>query len=220
MSQLLKSLRQLKGFSLVEMAIVLTIVGLLMATLLPSLSAQIEQQRRAETKKYMEDVRNALIGYAVINEYLPCPDTDGDGASNTPCQDVATKQFGTLPYKDLGVTSADAFGVALVYGVSKKFADSSAHFTLSDIGTMRVCTTQSCSPSTTILTSAAPAVLVSRGPNWALTPSSDETENTDSATSGDLDFVSHDIASDFDDLVVWLSSNSLANRMVAAGKLP
>lgn len=209
-----------RGFSLVEMAIVLVIVALLMAGLLPTISSQIEQQRRSETRKYMEEVRNALIGYAVINKFIPCPDTDGDGTANTPCQTSATQQFGTLPYKDLGVAATDGFGVALIYGVSKKFADSGTTFTLGDTGTMRVCTTQSCSPSATILTSSAPAVLVSRGPNWALTPSTDETENMDSSTSGDLDFVNRDTASDFDDLVVWLSTNTLFNRMVAAGKLP
>lgn len=38
------------GFSLVEMAIVLVIVGVLLAGLLPSISSQIEQQRRNETQ--------------------------------------------------------------------------------------------------------------------------------------------------------------------------
>ena len=39
------------GFSLIEMAMVLTIVALLMAGLLPTLSGQIEQGRRTETRK-------------------------------------------------------------------------------------------------------------------------------------------------------------------------
>jgi type II secretory pathway pseudopilin PulG len=197
------------------MSIVLVIVALLMAGLLPTISSQIEQQRRNETKKYMEEVRNALVGFAVINRFLPCPDTDGDGSANTPCQGAVT-QVGTLPYKDLGVTDKDGFNTALIYGVSKKFADSATFFTLSDTGSIKVCSTQNCLPATAVLTSNAPAIIVSRGANSALAPSIDEGENT----NNDEVFVSHDAASDFDDLVIWLSPNALFNRMVAAGKLP
>lgn len=204
------------GFSLVEMAIVLAIVALLLGSLLPTISGQIEQQRRNETRKYMDEVRDALLGYAIANKHLPCPDTNGDGTAEATCTTVA-QQVGTLPYKDLGVIDKDAYGSVLVYAVTKEFADSTTLFTLSTAGaanTMRVCTTAAC---TAYLTNNAVAVIVSRGANWANTPSADEAENTD----GDTDFVSHDfVQSGFDDLVVWLSPNILFNRMVAAGQLP
>lgn len=202
------------GFSLVEMAIVLAIVGLLLAGLLPTISSQIEQQRRNETRKYMDEVRDALLGYAVTNKRLPCPDTNGDGTAEATCTTIA-QQVGTLPYKDLGVVDKDAYGSVLVYAVTKAFADSST-ITLSPPtpGAMRICTTAACTAN---LTNNAVAVVVSRGANWAGTPSADEAENTD----GDTDFVSHDFAQDsFDDLVVWLSPNTVFNRMVAAGQLP
>ena len=72
------------GFSLVEMAIVLGIVALLMASLLPLLSGQVEQGRRAETKKLLNEIQQALIGYAVANGRLPCPAkaTLATGAAN------------------------------------------------------------------------------------------------------------------------------------------
>lgn len=210
--------RQLQiGFSLVEMAIVLAIVALLMAGLLPTLSSQIDQQRRSETQKYMNEVRDALLGYAVANKYLPCPDTDGNGTANSPCQSNTKQQFGTLPYIDLGVASKDAYGNVLVYAVTKGFANSSTTFTLSTAGTMHVCTTNAC---TAYLTSTAPVAIVSRGANWANTPSSDEAENINGPSTGDTNFVSHDFTSDFDDIVVWISPNILNNRMVAAGQLP
>lgn len=201
------------GFSLIEMAIVLAIVALLLGSLLPTISSQIEQQRRNETRKYMDEVRDALLGYALANKHLPCPDSNNDGTAETTCTSTAS-QVGTLPYKDLGVTDKDAYGNVLVYAVSKAFADSTTYFTLSTAGTMRVCTSAACS---TNLTNNAVAVIVSRGANWATASSADETENTD----GDTDFVSHDfVQNGFDDLVVWLSPNTLFNRMVAAGQLP
>lgn len=206
--------RAQSGFSLVEMAIVLTIVALLLGSLLPIISSQIEQQRRNETRKYMDEVRDALLGYAIANKRLPCPDTNSDGTAEAICT-TAAQQVGTLPYKDLGVADKDAYGSVLVYAVTKAFTDSST-ITLNPPtpGIIRICTTAACTAN---LTNNAVAVIVSRGANWAGTPSTDEAENTD----GDTDFVSHDfVQAGFDDLVVWISPNILFNRMVAAGQLP
>lgn len=44
------------GFSLVEMAIVLLIVALLLGGLLPTLSSQVDQQRRGEARKQMDEL--------------------------------------------------------------------------------------------------------------------------------------------------------------------
>ncbi len=202
------------GFSLVEMAIVLTIVGVLLAGLLPTLSSQVAQQRRNETQKYMGEVRDALLGFAVTNGRLPCPDTNNDGAAEATCTAATpNSQYGTLPYKDLAVTDKDAYGKVLIYAVTPTFA-TAAPFTLATAGVMRICTTSACTAN---LTSTAVAVIVSQGANSA-TASADETQNSDKINN---DFVSHDLVQNgFDDLVVWLSPNTLFNRMVAAGKLP
>jgi prepilin-type N-terminal cleavage/methylation domain-containing protein len=200
------------GFSLVEMAVVLAIVALLLGGLLPTLSGQVEKQRRNETQKYMSEVRDALLGYAVANGRLPCPDTNGDGLENTPCKALNTQQFGTLPYQDLGVANKDAYGNVLAYGVTKAFADTAPLFTLTTLGVMDVCTSQAC---TTLLANNVVAVIASSG---VKATSVDEAENLNNTNNN---FVSHDLVQNgFDDLVVWLSPNTLFNRMVAAGKLP
>lgn len=215
----MNSINRQYGFSLVEMGIVLTIVALLLAGLVPTLSSQIDQSRRHDTEKYMAEVRDALLGYAVINNVLPCPDKNADGNAEVSCQGANTNQFGTLPYKDLGVLAKDTYGNALLYAVTKAFATSAVPFALSTEGTMDVCKTSACVSADKLATKAV-VVLVSRGANWATSTSADELENTDSNTSGDYNFVSHDVTSDFDDPVLWVSSNALFNRMVAAGKLP
>ena len=49
---------QPSGFTLVEVAIVLVIVGLLMGGMLLPLSTRIEQQRQQETEKAVSDFLN------------------------------------------------------------------------------------------------------------------------------------------------------------------
>jgi prepilin-type N-terminal cleavage/methylation domain-containing protein len=61
------------GFTLVELAMVLFIVSLLIGGLLMPLAAQTEIRGRQETDRALANIREALIGYAVVNGRLPCP---------------------------------------------------------------------------------------------------------------------------------------------------
>ncbi len=110
------------GFSLVEMAIVLAIVALLMAGLLPTLSSQIEQQHTSDTRKQLDEIQQALIGYAIANGRMPCPasstsngvesfDTGAGGnASNGRCSNFYN---GFVPSATLGLTTTDSSGFAV-----------------------------------------------------------------------------------------------------------
>ena len=59
-----------QGFTLIELAIVLVIVTLLVGGLAMPLSAQIQARRIAETRKIMEEAREALIGYAMTHSCI------------------------------------------------------------------------------------------------------------------------------------------------------
>jgi type II secretory pathway pseudopilin PulG len=61
------------GFTLVELAMVLFIVSLLIGGLLMPLTAQNEIRGRQETDRALANIREALIGFAVVNGRLPCP---------------------------------------------------------------------------------------------------------------------------------------------------
>lgn len=211
-----------RGFTLTEMAVVLVIVALLIGGMILPLSAQQDLRHNAETRRLLADVADALHGFAASHSasdgkpFLPCPDTDGDGAENRsatpgPC----TNQEGWLPWATLGLGRQDAWGNTLRYRVSAAFSNSATGFTLLTAGDLRVCASSACAA---VLGSNLPVIVLSRGKNGAGTPSgADELENLD----GDTDFVQQDAgAAGFDDLLVWLPPSLLTQRMVAAGRLP
>lgn len=62
-----------RGFSLIELAVVMLILGALFAGILIPFSTQIEQRRVADTQKTLLEIREALIGFAAAKGRLPCP---------------------------------------------------------------------------------------------------------------------------------------------------
>ena len=129
------------GFTLIEIAVVIAIIGALLGTLLVPLATQIEATKIKATDRDMESIREALIGYAMANGRLPCPDHDGDGLedrdltstlspdsgptlqcdSDTTATGVTPDYLGWLPHADLGVGASDAWGRKYLYEVSPEF---------------------------------------------------------------------------------------------------
>jgi len=237
--------RKSSGFTLVEMAMVLMIVGLLLGGLVPTISSQMENQRMGETRRQMNDIKEALTGFAVINGRLPCPSdgtaatgselVTGSGVAAVCTLTSANAARGVLPWATLGVSETDAWGRRLTYRITADFADGAdgtggtcsvavgVSFQLCSSANLNVKATSGGSDVAT----AVPAVVVSHGKNGLgaypagggaqiAAVTADESENADDNNT----FVSKENSSDFDDLVVWLSPNILANRMVTAGRLP
>ena len=217
-----------KGFTLVEMAIVLTIVGVLLAGLLPTISSQIEQARRNETRKQMAEIQQALMGYAIINGRLPCPTTTADpananyGMETSPCT-VAPTAEGILPWKTLGVAETDAWGSRRSnasdpwpglgywrYRVDRNFS-SATPFTLNTGFTDSLSVVDNSGNTLTSTTERPIAVVFSTGPNIKADL---ENLNFDGKYQSDVP------SPTFDDILIWISRPQLFNRMVAAGKLP
>lgn len=104
-----------KGFTLVEMAMVLAIVTLLLAGLVPTISGQIEQRRSAETKIQLNEIQQALIGFAIIKGRLPCPATSSSNGQENPSTGGTCTNFndGFVPGATLGLNSLNEQGLVL-----------------------------------------------------------------------------------------------------------
>jgi prepilin-type N-terminal cleavage/methylation domain-containing protein len=108
-----KSMLQ-KGFTLVEIAIVLVIFGLLLSALLLPLRAQREQAAQAQTISRLDNAKQALIGFVQANGRLPCPATDvSNGIAAPNASGPCTTQLGFLPAASLGIQPTDAQGFAV-----------------------------------------------------------------------------------------------------------
>ncbi len=112
-----------EGFTLLEMAIVLVIVGLLSGGGMTILSTQMEMRRVRETNALLEEAREALLGFAVAQGRLPRPATSKlAGAENTAACTDDTICTGFIPWATLGISKIDGFGKIIRYSVSPDFA--------------------------------------------------------------------------------------------------
>ncbi len=209
-----------RGFSLIEMAVVLVIVGLLVAGLLLPLSAQIDQRNYNETQRELSEIREALLGFALSNAaangnpYLPCPDSNGDGFENR-MGNACVNTVGNLPWATLGLGRLDRWNTPYIYRVTADFANDNVGFNLATPRDNQILN----AAGGPVIAANVPAVIVSKGKAGA-GAGADETENS----NGDGLFVDHtqtNVAGNaYDDTIVWLPSAILFNRMVIAGRLP
>jgi len=129
-------MKQMRGFTLIELAIVLVIITILIGGLAVPLSAQIQARRIAETRRDMEAIHDALIGYAMSNthtlatgeirHYLPCPDANNDGLEeihNGSGNCIGNITRGGLPWITLGVKGADAWGNRYTYAADLRYTN-------------------------------------------------------------------------------------------------
>jgi prepilin-type N-terminal cleavage/methylation domain-containing protein len=208
------------GFSLVELAVVMVIIGLLIGGLLTPMSAQQEMSKTNEAKIQLEDIRDALMGYAAINGRLPCPAThltngaeSGGGAAN------CGVQHGFIPATTLSLNGArNAQGLLLDpwnnpyrYSISNTDANANGAWDFVRTGEMKIVTIANlipnlivcdgasasgvnCGASATLTTNAV-AVIFSQGKDWSSYVSPAEQENAGEGTGAVLGVI-YPIATD------------------------
>ncbi|MDH3314665.1 MAG: prepilin-type N-terminal cleavage/methylation domain-containing protein [Gammaproteobacteria bacterium] len=188
------------GFTLIELVVVLAVVGLLLGVIMTPLATQFRVRTIKAAERNLSDVKEALIGYAMTNRRLPCPDTDStpDGQENPLGGGTCTALEGFLPWNTLGVDASDVWGRLYIYRVSPEFTHptvpgtppAASQLDLNDSGNINIVDRASDKSEITLTTTAA-VVIVSLGGNGyggrdtdgnsLVAPTgADELENTDS----------------------------------------
>jgi type II secretory pathway pseudopilin PulG len=103
------------GFTLVEMAIVLVVIGLILGGLLAPLTSQRDMLSYSTTHQRLEEVKEALIGFAITNGRLPCPaSSTSNGLEDPVGGGVCNHNYdGFVPSVTLGLASVDNNGYSL-----------------------------------------------------------------------------------------------------------
>lgn len=109
-------MRRQEGFTLVEIAMVIVVLGLLLTVLLGISASLISQQRMQTTRTRLANIDTALTLFVSVNKRLPCP-ADGQlsasagGAENATTGPPRTcngnQQHGVVPWGALGLTASD-----------------------------------------------------------------------------------------------------------------
>ena len=121
-----------QGFTLIEIAVVLVLVGLLLGSFIGSLTQRIETTQRKNTKKQLEDIKITLLGFASAKGRLPCPaKTNSAGEEDPNGGGSCTRQHGFIPGKTLGIDGAynrdnlliDVWGNPIRYSITTSDTD-------------------------------------------------------------------------------------------------
>ena len=203
--------RNNRGFSLIEIAIVMVIIGVLAGGGVSLMGMLTKRKARTETIEYLKQAQAALISFADINGRLPWADTSGDGAEN------AGASAGNLPYQTLKLSPTDPYKRMLRYEFN---ANLGTNLTAS-CGALR--SGLSGGPDIVDADGAAAsfpiaAILVSAG---TMDADSDGNVFDDISTGthlgdnrdGNPNYIRHPSVDIFDDLVVYLGENELYGKI-------
>lgn len=228
------------GFTLIELAIVLVIIGALVGSILGTLGARIENTRRAETQDALDKIKLSLYGFAMSQSpvRLPCPDTDNDGQENMVGGSCSTLTSpGNLPWVSLGISRGDAWASTYSYWVADEYSNAAGFVVTTDAtGVGRI----DDSSGGNLISDNVAAVIISHGKNLygsidvnntartgvpAGAEYDDERENLDTDAAAPVIYISRPVASEgattaYDDIIIWIPEFELKGRMVQAGVLP
>lgn len=190
-----------RAFTLIEMAIILVIIGLLIGATMPLLFQMTKHSHYRSTQKDLEGIGEALAGYVGIHWKLPPADTNGDGVGD------ANQTSGTLPYLDLGLGAVDSWRNRYNYDVNSRLITTTTKSALcTAISSIAAGEFPQLAFSSGGATSAQAFVVLSAGENSAL-------NGGNSPFPGDRRYESYSPTDTFDDQVTALDPNALYSTL-------
>jgi len=220
-------MRRIQGFSLLEMAVVLLIISLLLLSFIKPLRLQREIQQVQETQDSLEEIRQALIVYAITENHLPCPDLDSlndsdEGLENRETNESCTQQYGFLPWAELGMPRFDPWGQRYLYRVDTLFS-----VNIPDNGlpadNMRVRdpfddsdVTRNNAAGSSHITAVTYSCGMNQVNNQRLNTPKSDCSASSSATFSQGSLIEGNNNNSFDDYIIWLPKNILLYHLLKA----
>ena len=231
-----------RGFTLIEVSIVLLIIAFTLGSIMIPLGTSLEQKAINDTKQQIAEIKAAIINFTIANGRMPCPDTT-TGTNRDGLQNIVGigcgNELGSVPHVALNIPHRqDAWGQPFIYRVTNSFADTAA-------GTVGACNTPvnanvsiaMCSSTHGNITvnkynlntgandlaaQNIAAIVLSKGKHFLNADNSAiEAENANNDTvyfkNGYND---RNSTMPFDDIVVWISPNELIGHLIQAQILP
>ncbi|MDP5241227.1 type II secretion system protein [Uliginosibacterium sp. 31-16] len=194
-----------RGFTLVELAIALTIIAILASGALFAFSVQIERSRRLESRNQIDDAREALLLYAAANQSpagaLPCPAASAESGIAAASCTGADVTRGFLPWQTLGLPQTDGFGQTLRYAVSCKYVKTPS---LASEGDVNIRSKDASGTETSLSAANSVALAI-----WSVGG-----DGVDASPTSGSNVIGQSPA---DDQVVWVSRYIVLGRLLAAG---
>ena len=219
-----------QGFSLIEMAVVLVILGLIISTLLTPLGVQRDLKDINGTQLNLKLINEAIYGFVVLNGRLPCPTTQANPANaNYGLEDCSITTEGYLPWRTLGVTATDEWGTLRQATTDPwngywRYRRDQNYSTVALFSTNISAAVPAYAPSDalSVVNSAGIQLTSNTERPIAIIYSTGKDLLANGQNSGVVNSVyeSNESTSTFDDMVIWISRPVLVNRLVTAGKLP
>jgi len=200
-----------QGFTLLEIAVVMIIIGILTGGGVSLMKILTERKARTATVEYLKEARQTLISFAVNHGRLPWADSDGDGIEDNGADS------GNLPFQTLGMAPADAYKRVLRYGINP-------NLTIDRYAGCNALRTGLAAPPAMVDADgtgsafAVAAVLVSAGPmdadsNGSVFDTLSTGPHQGNNASGVPNYLRHPPVAAFDDLTTYVSANALSAEL-------
>lgn len=230
------------GFSLVEMAVVVVILGLVLGTLLLPIEAQRSVALRTQTNDVLSTAQKALISFAQTQGRLPCPATAASFGVESPVGGGACSVYhGFLPAATLSMQPVNAQGFAvdgwnnpIHYAVTSvnhagtppNTPDFTTSNKMRDVGIaqlapdLSVYTDANRLSAGQFLSNNAIAVIFSTGANLNRAMGPDETANLNATNVffSRTPTTNSENTTEFDDVMVWISPYIFYHHLLEAGQ--
>jgi len=231
-----------RGFTLIEVSIVLLIIAFTLGSIMIPLGTSLEQKAINDTKQQIADIKAAIINFTIANRRMPCPDTttgnNRDGLENTDGLGACSSELGSIPHVALNIPHRqDAWGQPFIYRVTGTFADTPATGpgTPCNITTNINVSIAMCSAADADITvndyDLLNAIQIPAATNISgIIISTGKPTSSDSATEVEninnnpiyvkMGYSDRNSTMPFNDIVVWISPNELIGHLIQAQILP